>query len=105
MSGERLEYRVRWRRDGRQGASSIYQTEQPARQKADRLMALDAVKQGTKFEDMPDLVAPPTIEVRTVGEWAASIVQPSEPSDEACASMEEWVEPGSQSGVAMGWDA
>ena len=100
----RLEYRVRWRREGRQGTSVIYQSEEGARAKADRLLALDAVKGETqRFADMPDLTGPPTIEVRTVGEWAASIVQPTEPSDEAVASMEEWIEPGSQSGVALGW--
>lgn len=95
-----FEYRVRWRREGRQGTSVIYQTEEGARAKADRILALDAVKEGTRFDDMPDLIAPPTIEVREVGAWSAADIQPSEPSDEACAAMEEFAVPGSQSGVA-----
>jgi hypothetical protein len=97
-----VEYRVRWRRHDRQGTSQIYQSEERARAKADRLMALEEVKGLTKrFADMPDLIGPPTIEVRPVGAWSAAADQPSEASDEAIASMEEWVCPGSQSGVAM----
>lgn len=98
----RLEFRVKWKREGRKSTTAIYQTAPPALQKADRLMALDAVKADTKFADMPDLVAPPTIEQREVGEWEQAGFQLAEPTDEACASMEEWLVPGSQSGVAMG---
>lgn len=96
-----LEYRVRWRREGRQGTSQIYQSEDGCRAKADRLMALEAVKEGSRFDDMPDLVGPPVIEVREVGAWQPAEEQPTEASEEAIMHMDEWATPGSQSGVAL----
>ena len=96
------EFRVRWRREGRQRASAIYQTEAAARRKADGILALDAVKADTRFDDMPDLAEPPVVEAREVGPWLAMADQQTEPSDEAVARMDEWATPGSQSGVATG---
>lgn len=99
MSDSGHEYRVRWRREGRQGTSQIYQSEDGARGKADRLMALDAVKEGSRFDDMPDLTGPPVIEVREVGPWAPAAEQPSEAPDDVVAQMDEWATPGSQGGA------
>lgn len=89
-----LEYRVRWWRAGRQGgASAIFQTLDAAQRKADRLLALDAVKADTRFADMPDLLRPPVVESRPVGPWAPLPDQRAEPSDYAAAQMEEWLSP------------
>lgn len=81
---ERHEHRVRWRREGRPPRTQIIQTERGARQKAERLVAIDRELSGEDdwpgamdpfgpekhpLEGMPPLLAPPTIERRTVGEW------------------------------------
>jgi hypothetical protein len=99
--GVRLEYRVRWRREGLQRATAIYQTEQAARAKADRLLAMDALGTDGSWCNVPPLAEKPTIEARPVGEWAAAAEQVTEPSDKALVQMEEWLMPGSQSGVAF----
>lgn len=88
----RVEFRVRWRREGRAGSRMIFQTEKAARAKIDRLLALEEVKGDVpRFEDMPDLVGAPTLEARLVGEWAAAPDPPAaEASGDARASMAVW---------------
>lgn len=101
-SRPRYEFRVHWRRDGRQRATAIFQTEAAARRKADGILGLDAIKEGTRFDDLPDLISPPIVEAREVGPWEPLPDQQIEPSDGAVARMEEWAVPGSQSGVGTG---
>lgn len=76
-----LEYRVRWRREGRQRASKIFQTGEAAHRKARGINALEEVKARTDRADMPDLVEPPVIEVRECSPWAEAPVQPGPPTD------------------------
>jgi hypothetical protein len=71
----------------------IYQTEAAARAKVDRLLALDVVKGGTTFDEIPPLVRPPVVESRPVGEWERLAVQQEEPTDEAVERISEWVTP------------
>jgi hypothetical protein len=75
---DKWEYRVRWRREGLRAASQIYQTEDGAREKVERLERLDEVKHtyadddsysSTNFANMPDLLTTPTIERRRVDVW------------------------------------
>jgi hypothetical protein len=98
-----FEYRVKWQREEISQTTRIYQTEAAAMRKADGIVALDAVKVGSRFADMPDLIGPVVIERRAVEAWEPFGTW-DEPSDEACARMEEWATPGSQSGVATGGD-
>ena len=89
------EFRVRWRREGRSSSQAIYQTEVAARGKIDRLLALEEVKGDiARFEDMPDLVGLPTLEVRVCGSWQdAPEPAASRPTHNATASMREWARP------------
>ena len=90
-----FEYRVKWQREGRSPTSKIIQTEAGARAKIDRLLALDEVKGDSRtFEDMPDLVGVPTLEVREVGSWQEHPEPPAvEPSDAARKGMSVWANP------------
>lgn len=74
----RYEYRVRWQREGLKATSGIYQTEDGARAKVERMIDLDQRKHDEDddegqthavFGDMPDLTGEPVIERRMVGEW------------------------------------
>lgn len=87
-----FEYRVKWRREDSGWVTRIYQTEVAAMRKADGIVALDAVKAGTKFADMPDLAGPVVIERRAVPAWE-SFGTWTDPSEEACARMEDWANP------------
>lgn len=84
-----VEYRLRWRREGRSSTGKIYQTERAAREKMDRLLALDEVKGDTRFEDMPDL-AEIRLEIREVGPWNAVADQPTKASARAVEHVREW---------------
>lgn len=90
-----MEFRVRYRREGRaSGASLIYQTEKAARAKIDRLLALEEVKGDSRFSDMPDLAGTPTLEVREVGVWLSHPDPPPPvPSSGAVEAMRGWVAP------------
>lgn len=81
MSGKK-EYRVRWRRQGRGQSTTIYQSHSSAYRKAQGILALEAVKDETSFENMPPLVEGPVIEVRPVGDW--------EPVEYQIAEVEDW---------------
>jgi hypothetical protein len=72
-----LEFRVRWQREGRRATIRIYQTWNPACRKVRGLLALEDIKcDFSRYDDMPDLVGPPVLEVREVGEWCPSEYQP-----------------------------
>jgi len=88
-----FEYRVSWTRLGRRRRSVILQTEQAARAKAERLVAIDEAIRDDDVElldswglghllprysadpnvpesnGLPTLMAPPLIERRNVGDW------------------------------------
>lgn len=82
------EYRVRWRREDRNGASQIFQTHAGALGKIDRLLALEEAKADiAAYATMPDLAGVPVLEYRDVGEWATHPDQPSEASKEV---RSEW---------------
>jgi hypothetical protein len=82
MSAQRVEFRVRWRREGQpQISTRIYQTWSAAYRKAQAIAAIEAVKDDTTFENMPDLAEGPIIEVREVGPWKANEFQARPPHD------------------------
>jgi hypothetical protein len=66
------EYRLKWRRDGRQWSYRIYQTWSAAYRKAQGIVALEEIKDDTKLADMPSLVEGPVIEERAVAAWEPS---------------------------------
>ena len=77
------EYRIRWQRHRRETDTSpgpvnyscIRQSEKAAREKIERLVALDedkarfAEEGGHNPFDFPDLIGKPTLERREVGAW------------------------------------
>ena len=82
MSGQRTEFRVRWRRHGQWRISTrIYQSWGPAYRKAQGIAALERVKHDTTYSEMPGLVEGPIIEVRTVGDWTPNEFQPLPPTE------------------------
>lgn len=84
------EYRVRWQREGRNASYRIYQAEAAARRKIDAILALEEVKGDTRhWEDMPDLVGAPELQVRDVGEWTNAQAQ-EVPSESALAGVTAW---------------
>lgn len=86
------EYRLRWQRLGRGARWQIFQSEKGCYDKADRLLALDEVKGDIpRFEDMPDLLGPPTIEVREVGEWEPRAPH-NAPTVEALSQARQWAD-------------
>lgn len=87
-----LEYRVRWRRDGRQVTTRIYQRSEAAWRKCKWIAALEAVRERTHLADMPAIVEGPTVQVREVGQWTDNEVQPAEPTEAECADAVEWAE-------------
>jgi hypothetical protein len=81
VSVQRVEFRVRWRREGQARISTrIYQTWSAAYRKAQAIAAIEETKEHTSFVGMKDLVEGPVIEVREVGEWRENEVQPNPPS-------------------------
>jgi hypothetical protein len=70
----KLEYRVKWRREGRQHTYRIYQTWNAAYRKAQGILALEDVKDGTSLASLPALAEPPSIEERPCGGWEPSTV-------------------------------
>jgi hypothetical protein len=90
VSTQRVEFRVRWRREGQaQISTRIYQTWSSAYRKAQAIAAIEAVKDDTTFESMPSLAEGPVIEVREVGEWRANEFQPHPPDDRLLDRMRE----------------
>ena len=82
MSQQRVEFRVRWRREGQVGISTrIYQSWSPAYRKAEAIMAIEATKDDTTFASMPALAEGPTIEIREVGVWQANDYQAPPPDE------------------------
>ena len=92
MPTERYEYRVRWRREGRQRTSHIYQTRRAAERKARGILALEEVKADTSMADMPDLAEKPSIEAREVCAWAPVMPTP-EATDEDRDAMRAFFTP------------
>ena len=84
------EYRVRWRREGHERASRIYQTAQAAHRKARGIVALEQVKAETTMADMADLAEQPVIESREVGEWAVAELQPEAPTRSDLEGMRDY---------------
>lgn len=65
-----LEYRVVWTRAGRRESRRIYQTHTSAVRKAQAVLAMERIKGDIpSLADMPDLVEPPVVQARPVGEW------------------------------------
>jgi hypothetical protein len=82
VSVQRVEFRVRWRREGQpQISTRIYQTWSAAYRKAQAIAAIEAVKDDTTFAHMADLAEGPVVEVREVGPWKANEFQPHPPHD------------------------
>ena len=82
MSRQRVEFRVRWRREGQSQISTrIYQGWSAAYRKAQAIAAIELIKDETTFAGMADLAEGPTIEVREVGAWRENEVQPRPPHD------------------------
>lgn len=101
MSTQRVEFRVRWRREGQhQSNTRIYQSWSSAYRKAQGIAAIELVKDDTTFENMASLAEGPVIEVREVGPWQANEFQPRPPSDGLVERMRERYAP-SQDGA---WD-
>jgi hypothetical protein len=72
-----LEFRVRWEREDRQPTYRIFQSWSAACRKMTAVAALNDVKgEFSKYEDMPDLVGPPEMQVREVSEWRRHDYQP-----------------------------
>jgi hypothetical protein len=85
------EYRVRWQREGRSPTTRIYQTEAAALRKIDGILALDALKGDSKrWDDMPDLVGSPELQMRVVGDWVATEHGQDAPSEHALAGIAVW---------------
>ena len=79
---QRMEFRVVWKREGRRQSTRIYQGWSSAYRKAQGVLAMEAVKDETTYETMPDLEERPVIQQRTVGDWEPSpLGVVSEPSD------------------------
>lgn len=82
----KYEYRISWKREGMQRVRAIRQTEAGARAKVASLLWSETEKrkhghydseggynpEGDYLRDMPDLIGPPMIERREVGEWEAT---------------------------------
>lgn len=97
------EYRLRWKREGRDWAYRIYQTEAAARRKVDGILALEEIKgDTTQWENLPDLNGEPELQVRKVGEWGPADGPLNAPSDVTRRRVAEWagVNQGYPAGVA-----
>lgn len=65
-----IEYRVVWRRAERRRSTRIYQGRDAAYRKAQGILAVERIKdEFDGLASMPELVEPPVIQTRTVGEW------------------------------------
>lgn len=89
---QRNEFRVRWKREGRQQTTRIYQSGKAAHRKAQGILGLEAVKADTSFHAMPDLEIAPVIEMRPVGDWEPTEYQVAEVSEGTKMSMADWAE-------------
>jgi hypothetical protein len=88
-----LEYRVRWRREGRQRTTKIFQTWDAACRKVRGILALEDVKAETNMATMPDLAEKPVVEAREVGVWVEHPVQPGDPTERDREGMREYFPP------------
>lgn len=92
------EYRLRWKREGRDWAYRIYQTESAARRKVEGILALEWIKGDTdRWESLPDLGGQPELQVREVGEWCAADYPLGAPSDATILRVAAWA------GVTIGY--
>lgn len=84
------EFRVRWQREGRAPRTQIFQRETRARDKVDRLLVIDVLKDDDpQYHGMPDLVGTPQLQSREVGEWED---EPEQPDPRPCrAAADELV--------------
>ena len=87
---QRLEFRVRWRRQERGQATRIYQSWGSAYRKARAILAMEAVKDRTSFASMAPLAEGPVIEQRPVGDWVPVDFEMAPLSDYEKKSMEGW---------------
>lgn len=69
------EFRVRWQREGRGQGTQVYQTWAAAYKRYCTVRCWDEVKEGTRYEDMPDLESV-VLESREVPAWAPHDFQP-----------------------------
>jgi len=70
-----LEFRVRWQREGRGQVTRIYQTWDAAYKRYCTIKCWDDVKDGTRYDDMPDLKFV-VLESREVPDWQPHQFQP-----------------------------
>src|SRR3954447_26383043 len=91
MSASRLEFRVRWQREGRPPSYRVYQTWDAACRKVRGIKALEVIKDATRFENMPPLAGPPELQVREVGAWRRHDYQPKA-SEYDVKSMGQWAD-------------
>lgn len=88
MTAQRTEFRVVWKREGRNRSTRIFQSWSAACRKAAGIVALDAVKADTTYDTLPDLEEPPIIEERHVGDWEKNPwYAPSEPQEGVMQEM------------------
>lgn len=86
-----VEYRLKWRREGRPWSYRIYQTLEAAHRKARGIVALEQVKdETTTMDNMPDLVEAPVLEIRQVGPWERALTQPSPPTKSDLEGMRSY---------------
>jgi hypothetical protein len=69
------EFRVRWQRQGRGQSTRIYQTWSAAYRRYLTIKCWDDVKEGSRYEDMPDLEYV-VLESRECPEWTPHDFQP-----------------------------
>lgn len=69
------EFRVRWQREGRGQGTRVYQTWNAAYGRFLTISCWDSVKEGTRYEDMPDLEFV-VLESREVPAWTPHDFQP-----------------------------
>lgn len=88
-----VEFRVTWRREGRQRTTKIFQTWEAACRKVRGILALEDVKEQTSMATMPDLAERPVVQSREVGPWSEYPFQPSGPSDVDRDGMRDYFPP------------
>jgi hypothetical protein len=70
-----MEFRVRWRREGRGQGTRVYQTWEAAWKRYCTIKCWDDVKEGSRYADMPDLEFV-VLESREVPAWEPHPFQP-----------------------------
>jgi hypothetical protein len=89
-----MEFRVRWRREGRGQGTRVYQTWEAAWKRYCTIRCWDDVKEGSRYADMPDLEFV-VLESREVPAWEPHPFQP-EVTDSYRVRTREAIESGEQ---------